>query len=254
MRWQARNASVLDTRKTTPGLRRLEKLAAAAGGVTNHRAGLFDAILIKNNHIAAAGGVRAAHGGAKTRDCRSRSKSGRAQNSTTLWPAAPEGTAGQPDAGRSRGRDPLHRWTGQRGAFWRHHARNRAGLCRSRRGLCIERRDHALGDFSGYQLPIRTTVIHRFDTIDSTMHEAVRLATAGCDSGTVVVAAEQTMGHGRFGRPWHSAKGEGLYFSIVLRLKLSPADLPVVTLALGLAAADAICSVTRDRLRFALAQ
>lgn len=51
---------VLDTRKTTPGLRRLEKMAAAAGGVTNHRMGLFDAILIKNNHIAAAGGVRQA--------------------------------------------------------------------------------------------------------------------------------------------------------------------------------------------------
>jgi nicotinate-nucleotide pyrophosphorylase (carboxylating) len=48
---------VLDTRKTTPGLRALEKQAAAAGGVTNHRKGLFDAILIKNNHIAAAGGV-----------------------------------------------------------------------------------------------------------------------------------------------------------------------------------------------------
>jgi nicotinate-nucleotide pyrophosphorylase (carboxylating) len=48
---------VLDTRKTTPGLRRLEKAATAAGGVTNHRMGLFDAILIKNNHIAAAGGV-----------------------------------------------------------------------------------------------------------------------------------------------------------------------------------------------------
>ena len=51
---------VLDTRKTTPGLRRLEKMAAAAGGITNHRMGLWDAILIKNNHIAAAGGVRAA--------------------------------------------------------------------------------------------------------------------------------------------------------------------------------------------------
>jgi nicotinate-nucleotide pyrophosphorylase (carboxylating) len=51
---------VLDTRKTTPGHRRLEKLAAAAGGVTNHRVGLFDAVLIKNNHITAAGGVRAA--------------------------------------------------------------------------------------------------------------------------------------------------------------------------------------------------
>jgi nicotinate-nucleotide pyrophosphorylase (carboxylating) len=51
---------ILDTRKTTPGLRRLEKMAAAAGGVTNHRMGLFDAILIKNNHISAAGGVRQA--------------------------------------------------------------------------------------------------------------------------------------------------------------------------------------------------
>ncbi len=51
---------VLDTRKTTPGLRVLEKMAVAAGGATNHRMGLFDAILIKNNHIAAAGGVRAA--------------------------------------------------------------------------------------------------------------------------------------------------------------------------------------------------
>lgn len=51
---------ILDTRKTTPGLRRLEKMAAAAGGVTNHRIGLYDAILIKNNHISAAGGVRQA--------------------------------------------------------------------------------------------------------------------------------------------------------------------------------------------------
>ncbi len=54
------NVRILDTRKTTPGLRQLEKMAAAAGGVTNHRRGLFDAVLIKNNHITAAGGVRAA--------------------------------------------------------------------------------------------------------------------------------------------------------------------------------------------------
>src|SRR3954451_23271980 len=50
-------AKILDTRKTTPGLRELEKRAAAAGGATNHRRGLFDAVLIKNNHITAAGGV-----------------------------------------------------------------------------------------------------------------------------------------------------------------------------------------------------
>jgi nicotinate-nucleotide pyrophosphorylase (carboxylating) len=50
-------AKVLDTRKTTPGLRALEKAAVAAGGGTNHRMGLYDAILIKENHAAIAGGV-----------------------------------------------------------------------------------------------------------------------------------------------------------------------------------------------------
>jgi nicotinate-nucleotide pyrophosphorylase (carboxylating) len=50
-------ARILDTRKTTPGLRTLEKAAVAAGGGTNHRAGLYDAILIKENHAALAGGV-----------------------------------------------------------------------------------------------------------------------------------------------------------------------------------------------------
>ncbi len=53
-------AKVLDTRKTTPGLRALEKAAVAAGGAHNHRFGLFDAILIKENHIAAAGGITSA--------------------------------------------------------------------------------------------------------------------------------------------------------------------------------------------------
>lgn len=51
---------VRDTRKTTPGLRPLEKYAVRCGGGTNHRAGLFDAVLIKDNHVLAAGGVGAA--------------------------------------------------------------------------------------------------------------------------------------------------------------------------------------------------
>ncbi|MBW6394446.1 carboxylating nicotinate-nucleotide diphosphorylase [Thermus sp. SYSU G05001] len=50
-------AQVLDTRKTTPGLRALEKYAVRVGGGRNHRYGLFDGILIKENHIRAAGGV-----------------------------------------------------------------------------------------------------------------------------------------------------------------------------------------------------
>ncbi len=52
--------TVLDTRKTTPTLRALEKYAVRAGGATNHRVGLYDAVLIKDNHIRLAGGVAAA--------------------------------------------------------------------------------------------------------------------------------------------------------------------------------------------------
>jgi nicotinate-nucleotide pyrophosphorylase (carboxylating) len=51
---------ILDTRKTTPGLRMLEKYATRAGGATNHRMGLFDAVLIKDTHLALANGVSAA--------------------------------------------------------------------------------------------------------------------------------------------------------------------------------------------------
>lgn len=86
--------------------------------------------------------------------------------------------------------------------------------------------------------------IHWFDTIDSTMFEAARLAAAGCSSGTVVAAGEQTAGHGRHGRKWHSEKDAGLYASFVLRLPLAPEDLPVVTLSLGLATVEAIAETS----------
>jgi nicotinate-nucleotide pyrophosphorylase (carboxylating) len=55
-----RGLTVLDTRKTTPTLRVLEKYAVRAGGATNHRVGLFDAVLVKDNHIRLAGGVHEA--------------------------------------------------------------------------------------------------------------------------------------------------------------------------------------------------
>ena len=83
-----------------------------------------------------------------------------------------------------------------------------------------------------------------FETIDSTMLEAERLSGAGCVHGTVVVADEQTAGQGRHGRRWHSEANSGLYVSIVLRPALRGDLLPVLTLALGLAAADAIAQAT----------
>lgn len=60
------NAKILDTRKTTPGLRALEKHAVRCGGGRNHRRGLFDAVLIKDNHLRLAGSIREAVERART--------------------------------------------------------------------------------------------------------------------------------------------------------------------------------------------
>jgi BirA family biotin operon repressor/biotin-[acetyl-CoA-carboxylase] ligase len=83
-----------------------------------------------------------------------------------------------------------------------------------------------------------------FASLDSTMHEAARLAAAGAPSGTAVVAEEQTAGLGRHGHSWHSERGAGLYCSLVLRPKQEGARMPVLTLALGLAAREAIFGAT----------
>ena len=58
---------IVDTRKTTPGLRSLEKYAVRVGGAHNHRAGLFDGVIIKDNHIVAAGGIHKAVTAVRTR-------------------------------------------------------------------------------------------------------------------------------------------------------------------------------------------
>jgi BirA family biotin operon repressor/biotin-[acetyl-CoA-carboxylase] ligase len=90
---------------------------------------------------------------------------------------------------------------------------------------------------------------HWFPSIGSTMLAAAELASRGVASGTVVGADEQVAGQGRYGRVWHSEPEAGLYVSEVLRLSLAADELPVITLALGLATADAIsrtCGVRCD--------
>jgi len=78
------------------------------------------------------------------------------------------------------------------------------------------------------------------DTLASTMIEAARLARDGAPTGTVVAAKSQTAGQGRQGREWISKSGDGLYCTFILRLTILPADLPSITLALGLAVVEAI--------------
>jgi len=87
--------------------------------------------------------------------------------------------------------------------------------------------------------------IHYFQKIGSTMTEAARLAALGVSHGTVVLSEEQTAGLGRLGRSWDSQPELGIYCSIVLRLDLSPANLPIASLLLGLATAEAIQNATQ---------
>lgn len=83
-------------------------------------------------------------------------------------------------------------------------------------------------------------IIEWLDTVDSTMRVAAERASAGAPAGSVVAAEEQTEGRGRLGRSWQSPRGTGLYFTQILRPALAREQIPVLTLAIGLAAADAI--------------
>jgi BirA family biotin operon repressor/biotin-[acetyl-CoA-carboxylase] ligase len=87
--------------------------------------------------------------------------------------------------------------------------------------------------------------IHYFPLIGSTMTEAARFASEGAPHGTVIVADEQTAGVGRLGRHWLSRAEAGIYCSILLRIPIAKRELPLATLALGLATAEAIQRSTK---------
>ena len=107
-------AVVRDTRKTTPGLRALEKYAVRCGGGTNHRMSLSDAALVKDNHVAAAGGVAAAFDLVRATQSRPADR-GR---------------------GRHRRRMPRGRRRRRRARPARQHGRRRSGLADMR--ACVE--------------------------------------------------------------------------------------------------------------------
>ncbi|HEX4749586.1 MAG TPA: biotin--[acetyl-CoA-carboxylase] ligase [Bryobacteraceae bacterium] len=86
--------------------------------------------------------------------------------------------------------------------------------------------------------------IFYYPTINSTMIKASVLASSGAADGTVILADEQTAGVGRLGRSWASQAELGIYCSMLLRLNLRPGSLPLASLVLGLAAAEAIQKAT----------
>src|SRR5204863_9598302 len=81
----------------------------------------------------------------------------------------------------------------------------------------------------------------------STNDDAKQAARDGVSSGAAFIADTQTSGRGRLGRSWHSPPGENLYASFVLRPSFSPHIAPIVTLAAGLAVADAVTPLVPGR-------
>ena len=210
------SARCLDTRKTTPGLRRLEKLAAGAGGVTNHRFGLFDAVLIKNNHITAAGGVRPALERIRQArlppetpveiEIRTREELDEALAAgawhVLLDNLTPKQAAAEIHTSRSR----------QSRAIRQHHARHDSRLRGHWRRFRLMRRDHASGPGRQLQLPNRPFLIsmpeiHRFASLPSTMHKAAELAQAGCASRHGSHRRRTNVRPRPFRPRWHSEPG-----------------------------------------------
>ncbi len=91
---------------------------------------------------------------------------------------------------------------------------------------------------------IYTGKLHFAPVTDSTNNDALQAARDAAPHGSVYLADEQLAGRGRGGHSWHSAQGEGLYVSILLRPDLPPVRLPLLPLAAGLAAAHAIAATT----------
>lgn len=103
-----------------------------------------------------------------------------------------------------------------------------------------------LYDFQVYQ-GLKTKAFGRkiiyFDSLSSTMDMATQLALKGAREGTVVLSETQTKGRGRLGRIWHSPKYKGLYFSLVLRPKISLDKASIITLLAGVSICEAIKEV-----------
>jgi BirA family biotin operon repressor/biotin-[acetyl-CoA-carboxylase] ligase len=90
--------------------------------------------------------------------------------------------------------------------------------------------------------------VFSYNSVGSTNHTAHDFAKAGMPEGTLVIADSQTKGRGRLGRTWHSPPGEGLYFSLILKPKLLPAQTPGLSLIAGLAVIRAIYSITGQKM------
>ena len=156
-------ARILDTRKTTPGLRALEKAAVAAGGGRNHRMGLYDAILIKENHIALAGGVAKAVHAARTArpdlavevECRDLDEVAYASGPAPICCCSTTWTRGPAQGGRAARRVDRGEQGPIAGGIGRRRPGDGAPDRRDRRRLHLHRRPNPLGPNPRLQPPAR---------------------------------------------------------------------------------------------------
>jgi BirA family biotin operon repressor/biotin-[acetyl-CoA-carboxylase] ligase len=86
--------------------------------------------------------------------------------------------------------------------------------------------------------------IYYFESLPSTMDEAMKLGIDNAPAGTLIIAESQTKGKGRLGRAWFSPKYKGIYFSLILRPKLSPDKAPILTLLAAVASCEAVKEIT----------
>ena len=271
--------TVLDTRKTTPTLRALEKYAVRVGGGTNHRFGLFDPFLIKDNHVRLAGGI-----GAAVAKARAASPGLPVEvEAQTVDEAAEAADAGADivlldNLSTPEIREAVadHRRTREDRGVRRRHARAHPGTGDDRRrfvsvgalthsvqaadiSLEIEpvagcdrdrsrrRRTRGLAEglehaqAHGDPSPLGSRVLY-FPVASSTNDLAARLALQGTPDGTLVIAGQQTAGRGRGGHEWYSPPGAGLYVSAVLDAHQgTSADwVHALTLATGVAMAEGL--------------
>jgi nicotinate-nucleotide pyrophosphorylase (carboxylating) len=253
-------AAILDTRKTTPGWRELERAAVRAGGGTNHRAGLFDAVLLKENHVRAAGGVAAAlrrvREGLEGRpppafvevEVRDR-----AELEEALAAGARLVLLDNFPLPELREAVALARRTAPgvlleaSGGVTRETVRAvaEAGVDRISVGALTHSAkalDLTLLVEEPAAPPALGRPVLRRDAVESTMQWARGEVEAGAaHPGAVFVAREQTAGRGRHGRTWASPPGAGLYLTAVLP---GPVAAPSLTLAAAVAVAEAVASAT----------
>ncbi len=259
---------ITDTRKTTPGLRPLERYAVRTGGAHNHRDNLGSAVLIKDNHLVAAGGIAVAVARARARAPHTSRIEVEVASLAELEQAIKAGAdiimldnftlADVHEAVRRvralPGAPPLLEVSG-RITLPRIGELAAAGvdliscgaLTHSAPAADIALDSGAVSDLSAAAVareldrlgaPVGRPLV--VVPVTASTNDDARAAAAGAAHGASFVADAQTAGRGRGGHAWHSPPGENVYLSVVLRPRVPAGGIAPITLAVGVAVALAL--------------